>query len=44
MARFRAFRDVYEAVARAKFETRQYKASMIIELAEIAHYLSGRQR
>ena len=44
MARFKAFRDVYEAVARAKFETGQFKASMTIELADIAQYLSGRQR
>jgi Protein of unknown function (DUF1488) len=44
MARFKAFRDVYEAVARAKSETGQFKASMIIELADIAQYLSGRQR
>jgi hypothetical protein len=44
MVRFRAFRDVYEAVARAKFETGQYKATMTIELADIAQYLSGHQR
>jgi Protein of unknown function (DUF1488) len=44
MARFKAFRDVYEAVARGKFETGQFKASMTIELADIAKYLSGRQR
>jgi hypothetical protein len=44
MARFKAFRDVYEAVARAKFETGKFKASMTIELADISQYLSGRQR
>jgi hypothetical protein len=44
MARFKAFRDVYEAVARAKFETGQFKAAMTIELVDIAQYLSGRQR
>jgi hypothetical protein len=42
IARFKAFRDVYEAVARAKFETRKFQASMTIELADIAQYLSGR--
>ena len=44
MTRFTSFRDVYEAVARAKFETGQYKSTMTIELADIAQYLSGRQR
>jgi Protein of unknown function (DUF1488) len=44
MARFKAFRDVYEAVARAKFETGNFKAPMTIELVDIAHYLNGRQR
>jgi hypothetical protein len=44
MARFKAFRDVYEAVARAKFETGLFKATMSIEIADIAQYLSGRQR
>jgi hypothetical protein len=44
MVRFKAFRDVYEAVARAKFETGSFKASMTIELADIANYLSGRTR
>jgi hypothetical protein len=44
MARFKAFRDVYEAIAREKFDTGQFKASMTIELADIAQYLSGRQR
>jgi hypothetical protein len=44
MAGFKAFRDVYEAVARAKFETGSFKASMTIELSDIAQYLSGRQR
>jgi hypothetical protein len=42
MGRFKAFRDVYEAVAREKFETGEFKASMTIELADIAKYLSGR--
>jgi hypothetical protein len=44
MTRFKAFRDVYEAVARAKFETGAFKAAMAIEIADIAQYLSGRQR
>jgi hypothetical protein len=44
MARFKAFRDVYEAVARAKFESGRFKASMAIELSDIAQYLSGRTR
>jgi Protein of unknown function (DUF1488) len=44
MARFKAFRDVYEAVARAKYETGVFKATATIELADIAQYLSGRQR
>jgi Protein of unknown function (DUF1488) len=42
MARLKAFRDVYEAVARAKLETGTFKATMTIELADIAQYLSGR--
>jgi hypothetical protein len=44
MARFKAFRDVYEAIAREKFETGRFKASMTIELADLAKYLSGRER
>jgi Protein of unknown function (DUF1488) len=44
MARFKEFRDVYEAVARAKFEAGSFKATMTIELADIAQYLSGRTR
>ena len=44
MARFKEFRDVSEAVARAKFETGQFKAAMTIALADIAQYLSGRTR
>jgi hypothetical protein len=44
MTRFKAFRDVYEAVARAKIETGAFKAAMAIEIADIAQYLSGRQR
>jgi hypothetical protein len=40
--RFKAFRDVYEAVDRAKFESGRFKASMAIELSDIARYLSGR--
>jgi hypothetical protein len=44
MARFKAFRDVYEAIARGKFDTGQLKASMTIELADLAEYLSGRER
>ena len=44
MARFGAFRDVYDAVARTKFETGRFKASLTIELTDIAQYLSGRER
>jgi hypothetical protein len=44
MARFKEFRDVYEAVARGKFESGRFKASMAIELSDIAPYLSGRTR
>ena len=40
MAHFKAFRDVYEAVARTKFETGKFTASLTIELADIAQYLS----
>jgi hypothetical protein len=43
-ARFKAFRDVYEAVARRKFDTGGFKASMTIDLADLAKYLSERQR
>jgi hypothetical protein len=44
VARFKAFRDVYEAVAKAKFEMGVFKAPMTIELADIARHLNGRQR
>ena len=44
LARFNAFRDVYEAVARRKFDTGGFKASMTIDLADLAEYLSGRRR
>jgi hypothetical protein len=40
MARFKAFRNVYEAIAREKFGTGQCKASMAIELADLAKYLT----
>jgi hypothetical protein len=43
IARLQAFRDVYEAVARTKFESGQFKASMKIELSDIAQYPGGRQ-
>jgi hypothetical protein len=44
IVRFQAFRDVYEAIAREKCDTAQFKASMTIELADFAKYLRGRQR
>ena len=44
MARVDAFRDVYEAVARTKFETGRFKASLTLELTDIAQYLSGHER
>lgn len=43
MARFIAFRDVYEAVAKQKFDAGVFKASMTIELGDIENYLSGRR-
>jgi hypothetical protein len=44
IARFKAFRDVYEAIAKEKFNSDQLKPSMKIELADFAQYLSGHQR
>jgi hypothetical protein len=44
IACFKAFRDVYEAIAREKFDAAQTKRSMKIELVDFAQYLSGRQR
>jgi hypothetical protein len=44
IARFNAFRDVYEAVAKAKYDAGGIKASMTIDLADLARYLGERQR
>jgi hypothetical protein len=44
MARFNESRDIYDPVARGKYETGKFIATMTIELAEIAQYSSGRQR
>jgi hypothetical protein len=44
IARFKTFRDVYEAIAKEKFDESQRQPSMKIELADFAQYLSGRQR
>jgi hypothetical protein len=44
VARFNAFRDVYEAVAKEKFGGGGFNASMTIDLADLARYLGQRQR
>jgi hypothetical protein len=44
LARFDAFRDVYEAVARRKFTGGGFNASITIDLDDLAKYLSERQR
>jgi uncharacterized protein DUF1488 len=44
IARFNAFRDVYEAVAKEKYSAGGFKASMTIDLADLARYLGERQR
>jgi hypothetical protein len=44
VARFNAFRDVYEAVAKEKFRGGGFVASMSVDLADLARYLGERQR
>lgn len=43
IVRFKAFRDVYEAIAK-EIEVNLLKPSMKMELADFAQYLSGRER
>ena len=44
VARFNAFRDVYEAIAKEKFRNGGFTALMTIELVDLARYLGERQR
>jgi Protein of unknown function (DUF1488) len=43
LARFGAFRSVYESVARAKYETGAFKASMTIDVTDLNKYLDERR-
>jgi hypothetical protein len=43
MIRFDAFRDIYEAVAKAKYQLGAFKASMTIDLADLNKFLDARR-
>jgi hypothetical protein len=42
-ARFDAFRSVYEAVAKEKYQTGAFKASMTIDVTDLNKYLDERR-
>lgn len=44
MARFIAFREVYEAVAKEKYADAPYRAAVAIDLGDVAGYLARRRQ